>query len=61
MSLDRPRSLARLALVAAAAAVVVAPLAAGLVRVPRDRPGVPDPKPIMDWKRLWRMAHPGRA
>jgi len=26
------------------------------VRVPRDRPGVPDPKPIMDWKRLWRMA-----
>ena len=24
------------------------------VRVPRDRPGVPDPKPIMDWKRLWR-------
>jgi diacylglycerol kinase family enzyme len=22
------------------------------VRVPRDRPGVPDPKPIMDWKRL---------
>jgi diacylglycerol kinase family enzyme len=26
------------------------------VRVPRDRPGVPDPKPIMDWKRLWQMA-----
>ena len=26
------------------------------VRVPRDRPGVPDPKPIMDWNRLWRMA-----
>jgi diacylglycerol kinase family enzyme len=26
------------------------------VRVPRDRPGVPDPKPIMDWKRLWRIA-----
>jgi diacylglycerol kinase family enzyme len=26
------------------------------VRVPRDRPGVPDPKPMMDWKRLWRMA-----
>jgi diacylglycerol kinase family enzyme len=26
------------------------------VRVPRDRPGVPDPKPIMDWKRLRRMA-----
>jgi diacylglycerol kinase family enzyme len=22
------------------------------VRVPRDRPGVPDPKPIMNWKRL---------
>jgi diacylglycerol kinase family enzyme len=26
------------------------------VRVPRGRPGVPDPKPIMDWKRLWQMA-----
>lgn len=26
------------------------------VRVPRNRPGVPDPKPIMDWKRLWRIA-----
>ena len=26
------------------------------VRVPRDRPGVPDPKPIMDWKRLAQMA-----
>ena len=26
------------------------------VRVPRERPGVPDPKPIMDWNRLWRMA-----
>jgi diacylglycerol kinase family enzyme len=26
------------------------------VRVPRDRPGVPAPKPIMDWKRLWQMA-----
>jgi diacylglycerol kinase family enzyme len=26
------------------------------VRVPRDRPGVPDPKPIMDWKRLRQMA-----
>jgi diacylglycerol kinase family enzyme len=26
------------------------------VRVPRERPGVPDPKPIMDWKRLRRMA-----
>jgi diacylglycerol kinase family enzyme len=29
------------------------------VRVPRDRPGVPDPKPIMDWRRLWRMALTG--
>jgi diacylglycerol kinase family enzyme len=26
------------------------------VRVPRDRPGVPDPKPIMDWKRLREIA-----
>ena len=26
------------------------------VRVPRHRPGVPDPKPIMDWNRLWQMA-----
>jgi diacylglycerol kinase family enzyme len=26
------------------------------VRVPRDRPGVPDAKPVVDWKRLWRMA-----
>jgi diacylglycerol kinase family enzyme len=26
------------------------------VLVPRDRPGVPDPKPIMDWKRLWQIA-----
>jgi diacylglycerol kinase family enzyme len=26
------------------------------VRVPRARPGVPDPKPIMDWKRLWQIA-----
>jgi diacylglycerol kinase family enzyme len=26
------------------------------VRVPRDRPGVPDPKPIMDWKRLGQIA-----
>jgi diacylglycerol kinase family enzyme len=26
------------------------------VRVPRDRPGVPDPTPVMDWNRLWRMA-----
>jgi diacylglycerol kinase family enzyme len=29
------------------------------VRVPRDRPGVPDPKPVMDWNRLWRMALTG--
>jgi diacylglycerol kinase family enzyme len=29
------------------------------VRVPRDRPGVPDPKPIMDWRRLRRMALTG--
>jgi diacylglycerol kinase family enzyme len=26
------------------------------VRVPRERPGVPDPTPVMDWNRLWRMA-----
>ena len=26
------------------------------VRVPRDRPGVPDPKPIMDWNRLRQIA-----
>jgi diacylglycerol kinase family enzyme len=26
------------------------------VRVPRNRPGVPDPKPIMDWKRLRHIA-----
>jgi len=26
------------------------------VRVPRERPGVPDPKPIRDWKRLRQMA-----
>ena len=26
------------------------------VRVPRDRPGVPDPKPPVDWKRLWQIA-----
>jgi diacylglycerol kinase family enzyme len=29
------------------------------VRVPRDRPGVPDPKPIMDWKRLRQIALTG--
>jgi diacylglycerol kinase family enzyme len=26
------------------------------VRVPRDRPGVPDAKPELDWRRLWVMA-----
>ena len=26
------------------------------VRVPRHRPGVPDPKPIMDWNRLRQLA-----
>jgi diacylglycerol kinase family enzyme len=26
------------------------------VRVPRDRPGVPDSKPVIDWKRLWQIA-----
>jgi len=26
------------------------------IRVPRDRPGVPDPKPVMDWKRLGQIA-----
>ena len=26
------------------------------VRVPRDRPGVPEAKPILDWKRIWQMA-----
>jgi diacylglycerol kinase family enzyme len=29
------------------------------VRVPRDRPGVPDPKPIMDWHRLRQLALTG--
>jgi diacylglycerol kinase family enzyme len=29
------------------------------VRVPRDRPGVPDPTPVMDWNRLWQMALTG--
>jgi diacylglycerol kinase family enzyme len=29
------------------------------VRVPRDRPGVPDPKPIMDWNRLRQIALTG--
>jgi hypothetical protein len=27
-----------------------------MVDVPRDRPGVPDPKPVIDWKRLWQIA-----
>jgi len=31
------------------------------VRVPRDRPGVPPPRPGMDWARLRRLALPGRA
>jgi len=26
------------------------------VRVPRDRPGVPQPKPAISWSRLWRLA-----
>ena len=26
------------------------------VRVPSDRPGVPDPKPVMDWRRLGQIA-----
>ena len=29
------------------------------VRVPRDRPGVPDPKPVMDWNRLRQLALTG--
>ena len=29
------------------------------VRVPPDRPGVPDPKPIIDWKRLRQLALTG--
>src|SRR4029453_14820374 len=29
------------------------------VRVPRDRPGVPDPTPVRDWNRLWQMALTG--
>jgi diacylglycerol kinase family enzyme len=29
------------------------------VRVPRDRPGVPDAKPQVDWKRLWQLALTG--
>ena len=37
---------------------VIEPLALR-VRVPRDRPGVPDPSPVMDWNRLWRMALTG--
>ena len=26
------------------------------IRVPRDRPGVPDPTPVIHWKRLWQLA-----
>jgi diacylglycerol kinase family enzyme len=29
------------------------------VRVPRERPGVPAPKPVMDWNRLWQLALTG--
>jgi diacylglycerol kinase family enzyme len=29
------------------------------VRVPRERPGVPDPKPVMDWNRLRQLALTG--
>ncbi len=31
------------------------------VRVPRDRPGVPDAKPPVDWRALRRLAFPRRA
>jgi diacylglycerol kinase family enzyme len=31
------------------------------VRVPRHRPGVPDPKPIMDWHRLRQLALTGHG
>ena len=37
---------------------VIEPLALR-VRVPRDRPGVPDTKPQINWQRLWRMALTG--
>jgi hypothetical protein len=26
------------------------------VRVPRNRPGVPEPKPVINWHRLWQIA-----
>ena len=29
------------------------------VRVPRNRPGVPEPKPVINWHRLWQMALAG--
>ena len=29
------------------------------VRVPRDRPGVPDTKPQINWHRLWQLALTG--
>ncbi len=40
----------------------VAPLALR-VRVPRNRPGVPDAKPQINWNRLWQLALtvPGRG
>jgi diacylglycerol kinase family enzyme len=37
---------------------VIAPLALR-VRVPRDRPGVPDAKPQINWQRLWQLALTG--
>ena len=37
---------------------VIAPLALR-VRVPRDRPGVPDTKPQINWHRLWQLALTG--
>jgi diacylglycerol kinase family enzyme len=36
----------------------IAPLALR-VRVPRDRPGVPDAKPQINWQRLWQLALTG--
>ena len=37
---------------------VIEPLALR-VRVPRDRPGVPDAKPQINWQRLWQLALTG--
>jgi hypothetical protein len=31
------------------------------VRVPRNRPGVPDQRPPMDWARLRRVQEPGEG